>query len=186
MRSVNCCFTLCLILSILGCNKYNEDYFDDSLERFIEDNRLTYGFSGKENWEIYQIFEGIRDNSLDFTFKCTDRDTLKSLSLFVSKETDEVFIDSYIKNYPKNDFKVELVMKTDTFYCYQEKEGIKEFIIGEYNYRFTNFDLAPEELNYYIIYKDSLGKITGDQLPGLPGLSNELTDSLLKVKSRIN
>lgn len=179
MRIVYHCLIVCLVLSIIACNKYDEAYFEDKLERFIEEGRSTYSFSGKENWEIYQIFEGVRDNSLDFTFKCMDRDTLKSLSLYVSKETDEVFIDSYIKNYPKNDFEIELVMKTDTFYCYKEKAGVKDFITGEYNYRFAHLDLAPEELNFYLVFKDSLGKIKGSSLPSLPFLSDGVADSVL-------
>ena len=182
IRTINSCFIICLILPVLGCNEYDESYFQDRLERFIEDNRSTYSFSGKENWEIYQVFEGVRDNSFDFIFNCRDQDTLKFLSLYVFKETDEVFIDSYNKNYLKDDWQVELVMKVDTFYCFVEREGFKEFIAGEYNYRFSNFDLSPGELNFYMVHKDSLGRIKGNELPTLPYLSDELTDSLLKVK----
>lgn len=179
IRTINCSFIICLFLLILGCDKYDQSYFEDRLERFMEDNRSTYSFSGKENWEIYQVFEGVRDNSFDFIFKCRDQDTLKSLGLYVFKEGNEVFIDTYIKNFPEDDFKVELVMKKDTFYCYKEKAGVKDFITGEYNYRFAHLDLVPDELNFYMVHKDSLGKIKGSNLPSLPFLSDEVADSVL-------
>lgn len=182
MRFASYYLFLSLTLLMLGCSKYDENYFERKADQFVQDKRYTYSFSGNEDWELSSVFEGVRDDSFDFILKSEDQDTLKSLSLYVFKETDEVFIDSYIKNYPKDSSKVELVMKVDTFYCFKEVDGIKEFITGEYNYRYTNFEFAPGELDYYMVHKDSLGSIRGNRLPRLPSLSTELKDSLLKIK----
>ena len=83
-------------------------------------------------------------------------------------------IDSYTKQFLKASLKHHVAMHQDTFYYYTENAiGEKQFIIGEYNYKFEQGLLDINELDYYMLYIDSLGKVTGSELPKLPDLSSE-------------
>jgi hypothetical protein len=56
----------------------------------------------------------------------------------------------------------------DTLFFYRESStGEKSFVVGEYAYRFTNFEMDSTEANFYLNHTDSLRKVKGDNLPRL-------------------
>lgn len=175
-----CLLSLFLVLSIAGCRNVDDAFVMSKLDEFIDLNRKTYHFSSKQGWELQTIFEGIRENTIDVTFLKEEVDTTKSLGLYIDLSSELGFIESYQKNYFSEGKEIELLMKKDTFYCFEQLEDKKEFIVGAYNYRFSTMRMKPEELNFYLVYKDSLGRVRGSDLPKLPYLSDSIADLYLK------
>lgn len=175
----SCICILVIITSLLSCQKQNEQYFNRVLDDFIQASGSVYNLDDLDGWEVSTVFEGMREGTVDVLYTKNDIDTLKSLALFIDKSTDQPQIDGYYKRYFTGSYSVELYMTRDTVYCFKETDGSKDFIVGGYNYKFTHMDLEPFELDYYVVHKDSLGKVRGNKLPLLPRMSKELADSLL-------
>uniref|UniRef100_UPI0040478BD1 hypothetical protein n=2 Tax=Roseivirga sp. TaxID=1964215 RepID=UPI0040478BD1 len=132
-------------------------------------NKIDYHIDDK-GWNV--VLRTHEEEEIFYSLEKVENDTIKYLILLKSKFDNKVRVDSYGRIFKVNDETHEIVMKLDTFYYFKENTKFKKtFIIGEYNYRFDNALLSSSELDYYMLYSDSLGSIRGDNLQKLPSLS---------------
>ncbi|MEO9966253.1 MAG: hypothetical protein ABJF11_10715 [Reichenbachiella sp.] len=133
-------------------------------------------------WEVMVSSES--DENLFYSMRKEDGDTSKFLTFFSDKDQQVQKIDSYTKEFYLGEIKHHVCMYEDTFYYYTENQfSEKVFIIGEYNFRFSNAQLSPDELGYYVLYRDSLGRIRGHNLPKLPPISEEEREKIKEIDS---
>lgn len=120
-----------------------------------------------------KISENYYDENFHFSLSKIEKDTSKFLTLVADKDGYVINIESYYKEFFIDDYLHCISFKKDTFYHYaQSPFGEKTFFVGEYNYRFENALLEVEELDYYVMYSDSLGKVKGTNLPKLRELNS--------------
>jgi hypothetical protein len=145
----------------------------------LETLKKEYPFINIQNAVLKQ--KNIMGVDSFYSYKSEILDTLVSFSFY--KTGNKIRIDTYIKEYSDNYKYYNLLMDSDTVYFYKtdQRTGIKEFIIGEYPYKFMNGQLRIKEMDYYMLYKDSLDQIKGSNLPELPKLT-EKEKILLKKK----
>ncbi len=103
-------------------------------------------------------------------------DTLINYSFRISKYDSIVAIGNYAKQYQDELYMYNLLMKEDTVYFFKEditNPSEKFFIVGKYGYLFMNFGFTDNEIDYYMLYRDSLNKVRGNDLSRLPELNLE-------------
>jgi hypothetical protein len=113
-----------------------------------------------------------------FTLIRNLKDTVYWLS-FSKQLPDTIFnfddsyylINYYIKEYADDNYRHHLRMANDTQYYYKKPLNNLDsliFIKGKYQYLFNKGKLSSNQLDYFMLNKDSLRKVKGDSLPELP------------------
>ena len=176
-------FFSALILCLISCETRREnvplddvsyvEYTNQSVKGEVKLNlESLYYPIDSSGWEVVVNSESEKD--VYFSLRKMDGDTSKFLSFFSDKSQTLQKIDTYVKEFYSEDVKHHVCMHEDTFYYYTEgNDGSKQFLKGEYNYRFENVLLSPKEMGYYLLYRDSLGEVKGSGLPNLPSLTPE-------------
>lgn len=167
---------LILLLTICSCPKKEQKVCADNN---LELMKSKYPYINVNSLEFTKLMPMYEDTF--YLYEGMNSDTLYYLSFYKNKEI--IFIDNYMKEYKDTEFLYKLLMKSDTIYFFKENTitGKKDFFVGEYGYKYHNGYLNADEINYYMLYKDSLNQIKGNSLPKLPKLTNEEME-LLKRK----
>jgi hypothetical protein len=129
-------------------------------------NRDSLFQNDYEGWELSTKEE--YPNSVLYNIRKKDADTTKVLSFF--KSGSGLSVKEYLKYYPEGngDTCYLKMVSSDTLYFYRQNGGMKNFIVGEYGYRYTSMLLEDYELDYYLKHEDSLRQVRGNNLPKLP------------------
>lgn len=120
-----------------------------------------------DNWIFVQE---MKDRYGDFyTVKALFQDTSYVLFFYESIFDGSVNIQRIRKRFSCEYDTCHLEMDSkDTLYFYKENpSGIKDFVVGEYAYRFERLLLDSVELEIYLNKEDSLRKLRGNNLPKL-------------------
>jgi hypothetical protein len=144
----------------------HDSNFMISVEGFINIKYVNY-FIDTIGWDL--AFIGMEsDDCIEHVFEKVEMDTSKLLTACIDANNN-TYVKSYRKIYIENNVKHTILFKADTFYHYTEDiENNMTFISGEYNYRAERLLFENDEFMYYLLYRDSLGKIKGNNLPKLP------------------
>lgn len=148
-----------------------QKFFGKDSTKMALKNTPYFITNSSDDWSAR--FIGSHDNfdSLSIRFHKIEKDTSKDVIFSVDRKLNAVSVLMYQKKY--NGTKGKYFVRygrTDTLYCYYTSDGSqkKTFVVGEYFHRGENlgFDLA--ERPYYLLHKDSLDRIHGNDLPKLP------------------
>jgi hypothetical protein len=136
---------------------------DNKIETHLKrvDKKLFYN-NNAYDWEVLQYI----DNQNQYIIFKYDGDTLKSLR-FIPNEDDIPMISQYEMKFPcdRIDTCFVRIQEQDTLYFFRQGKNRKEFIVGEYAYRYTTLQLTTREMDFYEIHADSLRRIRGNNLP---------------------
>lgn len=156
-----------MLLALLSCSTDNwlgNDLYDPSGKK-----RIDY-YVDSSGWEV--VVENEKPSESYTQLKKMDGDTIKSLALVKYNHDKKVRVDTYSKIFKTGGTINEMVFRGELFYYLKDSAGVKEFLHGEYNYRAINGLFKTSELDYYLLYQDSLASLVGDSLPMLPELTN--------------
>lgn len=143
------------------CGSHKSDWRND----LSKINRDSLFQNSDDGWELSTKEE--YPNSVLYNIRKKDSDTTKLLSFF--KSESGLSVKEYLKYYPENGDTCYLKMvSSDTLYFYRQRGDTKNFIVGEYGYRYTSMLLEDYELDYYLKHEDSLRRVRGSNLPKLP------------------
>ena len=176
-------FVLVAFILLTTCNNIVNSQVNNELKTSTDSNLILikekYPYVNVSNFALTQKNE-VGENTF-YSYKGEQNDTILNLSFY--KIDDVITIDKYSKIYKDSLFYFQLLMNNDTIFYYKEnvKTKEKEFYYGEYRYRFMTGLLKMKEMDYYMLYKDSLDKVKGTNLPELPELTKE-EEVLLKKK----
>lgn len=143
--------------------------------KYISDNDIYYKLNRLSVQDRNLMYKDLMNSESDYTFE--EGDCIESLNYYYYKSEDKIVVDSYSKSYFGNKYLYVLQMdNSDTIYYYKVdrlnyKEGKKVFIVGKYNYLYITGNLESKEEDYYILYKDSLSKVRGNNVSPLPELT---------------
>lgn len=179
-KYVSLVIALFAILILLGqCakekkeSKFPEDFFiEDSTRSGLK--QLPYFISTSErNWNLEFIGAFEDFDSLSARFSNLEGDTVKNLIIALDKYNNAVKVLRYEKEFFKDAKKYYVVFgKSDTLFCYyKDVTDQKVFVTGEYSYRGSHMGFDQNERKYYLLHKDSLDKVRGNNLPKLPMLT---------------
>lgn len=144
------------------CGSQKNDWRND-LMKIDRDSLYQNNYEG---WELKTTEE--YPNSALYNLHKKDGDTAKALSFFRSNIGSSV--KEYLKIYPTQNgdtFYLKMI-SDDTLYLYKQNKSLKNFVVGEYGYKYTSMLLKDFELDYYLKHEDSLRMIRGNNLPQLP------------------
>lgn len=121
------------------------------------------------DWKILRRVEN--QSEIAFDLKRENNDTTERLIFHYYLDSANYFLQSFSQVVKHNGYLYNLEMDRDTLYYYRtltENPERKEFIVGEYNYRFMRNKLNSLQRKFYYIHRDSLSKIRGNKLKPLP------------------
>jgi hypothetical protein len=120
----------------------------------------------KSGWEF--VMKGVTEDRESISFEKNNSDTLKHI-IFSTSKNDAIDIIRYTKRYRKNSTFCFLRMDSkDTLVSYYVCSSDTIFQRGEYLNRFSELKLDTAERKFYLLHRDSLKIIRGDNLPKLP------------------
>jgi len=136
-----------------------ENKLDGYLKRLDKKSFFNNDPSG---WKIFQYIESM-DQYMIFKY---DGDTLKYLR-FIPDENNTPLISQYEMKFPCGSLDTCFLrmQSNDTLFYYKENKDRREFIAGEYAFRYTSTGMSIEEMHFYIDHEDSLRRIKGNNLP---------------------
>jgi hypothetical protein len=152
------------ILILIFLNSCKENW-EKSLDKI--DKSLLYK-NNLHEWRLVQEINSKWDTN--YTIEKNDSDTLKLLFYSVRTKDGSIEVDNYKLKYPCHgtDTCYLDMSSQDTLFFYSKNgAGEKSFILGEYAYRFTYFEMDSAEANFYLEHTDSLRRVKGDNLPKL-------------------
>ncbi len=126
------------------------------------------------DWRLKHFFEN--DEFEYFIADYQKPDTSITLKFKHFKANGKCKIDEYYKRYLDIDDDCNYILKWcyDTLYFYNydfdNEDWNRKFIVGKYYYLYENNQLNPYQRKYFELYRDSLIKVRGDDLPRLPEL----------------
>ncbi|MDP3912982.1 MAG: hypothetical protein Q8R96_04500 [Bacteroidota bacterium] len=102
--------------------------------------------------------------------------------------SDKYYFNFFSKNYSIGDtiYSIGFENCSDTlYYCKwnKTKEKEKEFIVGKYYWQSLRGQYSVEQSNYYLLKRDSLDKIRGNNLSDLPELKSISKSDSLRIDS---
>lgn len=165
----------CLLLalfSLISCSR--KDEFDMLLINVTEE----YPILSNYKWKILSAWKDESIKKLEA--QAENGDTLVSLSIIQFKKNfnknmeDSVVFESFLKTYSIDEYKhvtsVNESGKVLYTYRYRADDELqrKEFIYGKYRFLFEETAMPADQINYYLLNRDSLDQIPGDNLPPLP------------------
>lgn len=130
-------------------------------------------FVDNSGWDF--VLTGNTDGQSSLSFEKKETDTVKHVIFSVDAHKNPLGVIRYTKKFRENGKEHTIKMgSNDTLFSYYVGESRDTvFQIGEYYYRFIYFKLDTAEQKYYLLHKDSLKSIRGDNLPKLPFLSEK-------------
>jgi len=127
-----------------------------------------------DGWQF--VMHGEYGGYHSVSFQKSDLDTLKHIIILLDSNDRPFRVHEYKKNFQVDD-KLKYFVRmnsTDTLLAYFEKNsGDKFFVAGEYYYKFMSLNLDSGQRKYFMLYKDSLTRIRGNDLPELPNLNEK-------------
>jgi hypothetical protein len=121
------------------------------------------------------ILAGKTDGQNSLSFEQVDGDSSKHVIFAVDDNKVPAKIIRYTKSFRTGDgiFTVQMNSK-DTLFAYLIRNSNDTiFSKGEYFYKYTHIQLDSAERKFYLLYKDSLRFVNGDNLPPLPSLNSQ-------------
>ena len=160
-------FTL-VAITVYLLPKEDKFFLEPSTQLVIKS--LPY-YVDKSGWEL--MLDGKTDGQNSLSFQKKDRDTTKHIIFAVDSHKKAVGIIRYTKKFSGDgkQFTVEMNSRDTLFSFYNSNSKDTIFQTGEYYYKFSNFQLDSSGRKYYLLHKDSLVFVRGDNLPKLPSLS---------------
>jgi len=151
--------------------------------KYLEEFKMVFPQLTKYNWEIYSAYMSEDSTEIEMQIEYVVKDTsiVCALQKYYNENRgnlDAIYaINRYYITISANG--INYVYKTigglDTSYSYTfpgdfDDPSKRDFIQGEYNYKFEMNILNESERKYYLQHKDSLDLVKGNDLPGLPGI----------------
>jgi hypothetical protein len=124
-----------------------------------------------EGWTL--ILEGKTDGQNSLSFEKNVQDTAKHIIFSVDDKRQPAKVIRFTKEFKSDDGNVTLKLDSkDTIVAYLVTHSNDTiFYKGEYFFKYTHFQMDTAERKFYLLYKDSLKAVSGDNLPRLPSLS---------------
>lgn len=166
-----------LLISSISCK--NDSQSKPFGQMFFEKDSTKLAFSkapyfisnSSRDWSVGFIGSFDAFDSLSIRLSKTEADTSKSVTLSLDKNRNAISVLIYLKEYKdrKRNYSVMFGPK-DTLYSYYTSEDTqkKHFLVGEYYYRGVHRGFDPDETIYYLLHKDSLDRVRGNDLSKLP------------------
>lgn len=173
--------TFCVLVSF-SCSdtNRNEDLIQqDELEIILQEFKFVFPVLNRYNWKIYSGYEGMEDSQLELDSNIGDTTIVVALSKAVTKTEEGTkncySMNRFVKTFSDNQFTYRIYLNDgiDTLYFFYtlEKEDNPRnriFIRGKYAFLYNLGVLDSLESRYYLLHRDSLNKVIGDNLPDLP------------------
>ena len=144
----------------------------------LNDHLIELGkFNGcikDDGWKVLRRSEN--DTGIAFDLNREKKDTTERLIFHYYLDSSNYFLQSYSQIVLHDDITYTLEMDVDTLFYYKsstDDNEEREFIVGEYNYRFMRNKLNSGQRRYYYIHRDSLSKVRGDGLKPLSELKEQ-------------
>lgn len=128
-------------------------------------------FMDDTGWNF--VLRGSTDGQNSISFESKNGDTLKHVIFSIDSLENATGVIRFTKIFESNGGKFTVRMNAhDTLFSFAIRNSRDTvFQNGEYYYRFTTFKLDTAQQKYYLLYKDSLMAVRGDNLPVLPSLN---------------
>ena len=175
-------------LLLIGCVKKQqglkfpqEFFFEDSTKNVLL-NTSYFVSSFPEDWNFKFIGSFEANDTTTAEFSKLENDTLKYVVVALDKNNNAISILQYEKEFPDGVKKYHVVFgRSDTLYCFYTLGAGKVFVNGEYFYKGSHLGFESDERKYYQLYKDSLNRVKGNNLPKLPPLSKAEEEKYTKL-----
>ncbi|MCK4638295.1 MAG: hypothetical protein KAT33_02635 [Bacteroidales bacterium] len=169
-----------IIIIIFSCSNKRK-----IIDKHINNLYLQYPFFDKNNWELQSDY--IFNYSIPGGIICLEKkdgDTIKYLTFQIIRDKNEMkyFVNNHRYEFSDSLYFHEIYIYGRDTLCYfvQNKDNMidKYFIIGKYYYQYEIdksdhsklYSSSKGQSTYYLLNKDSLIKIRGNDLPELPEL----------------
>ena len=138
-------------------------------------SKLPYYVGNKSGWDL--ILVGSRDGYESMSFQKNEADTFKHIIFAIDENRTPFKVINFLKRYESNGVNYQVYCNDiDTLYAYYINKAMDTvFIRGEYFHKYQNmeFNKNMREFEYFILYKDSLTNVRGDNLPKFPTMTEE-------------
>lgn len=141
-------------------------------KELAEFDKQTLYNNDASGWHLLQ--EIPTELNTEYTIEKIENDTLKIL-YFGVRTHGENYIIEYRKRFPCGEMDtcfIDIDPELDTLFYYKQNNGIKEFIVGEYSYRYIYQMFDAKEQEFFYLHVDSLRRVRGNNLPKLTVVKN--------------